>query len=117
MKRPTMTNFDIKNFRQHEDAKYLKTLNRLDPDRIGLRIICPSCKKESSLKLPEDRYSHSPLTIACPIGCGAYGEIDTLSPAPAALEISRALRSNKHMQAGRGHDTVTEPYFNARFAR
>lgn len=65
-----------------DDETYLAELKSVDPDRIGLKITCPDCNASSWIKLPEKRYAHNPISIACPVACGAYYPLGLFNPHP-----------------------------------
>lgn len=67
-----------------EDALYRAEIDRLDPGRVGLRLLCPNCRSQSWIKLPEKRYFYGPLALSCPRACGTFGPPEIFSPTPLA---------------------------------
>lgn len=63
-----------------QDDEYRKELEAYDPALIGLAILCPDCKSKAWVRLPEKRYAHNPIMIACPSACGAYYGLESFSP-------------------------------------
>ena len=70
---------------REEDEKYTALLDQFDPDRIGMRIVCPGCGGDSWLTLPAKRgHGRHPLTVSCPRACGTYGLLAIFSPSACA---------------------------------
>jgi hypothetical protein len=97
---------------QQQDELYRKELDRIDPERLGVRLICPHCSAVSWVRLPEQRYGVMPLMLACPAACGHYGPINEFQPSP--LDLHRASGFDRSETCR--HDGA-ETRFNGRFFR
>ncbi len=60
---------------------YQTILRKMDPNNVGLNVVCPTCGTESWILLPqENSYFREELQICCPAACGHYSSIKNFSP-------------------------------------
>jgi hypothetical protein len=82
------TREDWEREQREENARYKTELDAMDPDRIGMRIRCPTCHAESWVKLSEERYGYREITLSCPTACGTWGPAAIFSPTPQAKDTA-----------------------------
>lgn len=66
---------DKLNFWAQIESDYLSELRIADPTSQGIQISCPSCRKNSWIRLPAKPYGHIPIIICCPSDCGYAGDL------------------------------------------
>lgn len=71
----------FRNFLEERKRRYLTELRAIDPDGMGIFLLCPACKLESWVLLPsENIYFIDTLDICCPAACGHYASLNDFSP-------------------------------------
>lgn len=80
-------------------ADYRALLDRIDRERVGVKVVCPGCKEVSWIKLPEKSDWYRGDTICCPRACGMFGSL--LDFAVVSCEQRKAGSFDTVMVCGR----------------